>query len=108
MLAVAPNFPQVYELLVEILRNRMVIIYNASFDHRMLLQNCKLHEIEFEAFDTNCAMLMYSQWCGDWDYRRRNYRWQKLPGGDHSSLGDCRATLEIIKEMAASLKKEVK
>ena len=32
----------------------------------------------------------------------QNDRWQKLPGGDHSALGDCRATLAILHEMANS------
>jgi hypothetical protein len=27
------------------------------------------------------------------------YTWQKLPGGDHSALGDCLATLKVIKDM---------
>lgn len=107
MLENAPLFPQVYELLVEILRNRLVIIFNATFDHRMLWQSCQLHKIEFEAFEHNCAMLMYSQWIGEYNTRRDrpgSFKWQRLPGGDHSALGDCKATLEVLRQMAASLK----
>jgi len=33
--------------------------------------------------------------------KRGGYRSQKLPGGDHSALGDALATLRLIKEMAA-------
>lgn len=31
-----------------------------------------------------------------------NYRWQRLPGGDHSALGDCWATLKVLQKMAES------
>jgi hypothetical protein len=33
--------------------------------------------------------------------KRGGYRSQKLPGGDHSALGDALATLRLIEEMAA-------
>jgi len=31
-----------------------------------------------------------------------NYRWQRLPGGDHSALSDCLATLKVLQAMAES------
>lgn len=34
-------------------------------------------------------------------------RWQPLPGGDHSALGDARATLAVLKRMAESASREV-
>ncbi|NJL65352.1 MAG: hypothetical protein HC903_30705 [Methylacidiphilales bacterium] len=48
----------------------------------------------------HCAMHYYSQYVGEWNDYHGNYKWQKLPGGDHSALGDCHATLKIIKQMA--------
>jgi DNA polymerase-3 subunit epsilon len=45
-------------------------------------------------------MHWYSQWIGDWNDYHGNYKWQRLPGGDHSALGDCRATLAVLKQMA--------
>ena len=39
-------------------------------------------------------------YAGQWDDYYQNYRWQRLPEGDHSALGDCRATLEVIRRMA--------
>ncbi len=36
-----------------------------------------------------------------WLPQRGGYRSQKLPGGDHSALGDALATLRLIEEMAA-------
>jgi hypothetical protein len=49
----------------------------------------------------------YSQFIGDWNDYYGSYCWQKLPGGDHSALGDCIATLEIIKLMARSIIAEI-
>jgi DNA polymerase III subunit epsilon len=46
-------------------------------------------------------MLWYSQWVGERNEYHGDYKWQRLPGGDHSALGDCKATLEVIEAMAA-------
>lgn len=102
--ASAPSFPQVYELLVEILRNRLVVIYNADFDRRMLFQCAGRHKVQYEAMTTRCAMLQYARWYGEWNPYRGDYKWQRLPSGDHSSIGDCRAVLALIRQMAASYK----
>lgn len=53
-------------------------------------------------------MLQYSQFVGDWDRYRNAYRWQKLWGGDHTALGDCRATLARIAEMAKGVPSAVR
>ena len=48
----------------------------------------------------HCAMRQYAKYCGEWNSYYNNFKWQPLSGGDHSALGDCRATLELIKRMA--------
>ncbi|MEM7803199.1 MAG: hypothetical protein AAF633_28675 [Chloroflexota bacterium] len=47
-------------------------------------------------------MLRYSEYVGEWNSYRQSYKWQTLPAGDHSALGNCLATLGVIKEMASS------
>jgi DNA polymerase-3 subunit epsilon len=32
--------------------------------------------------------------------KRGGHKNQKLPGGDHSAIGDCRATLKVLEEMS--------
>lgn len=93
-----------------------VVIFNAEYDLRLIRQSLKPHGAQL-AFPTSdrrgcrifpnggsiyCAMLLYSQWVGDWNQRYGSYRWQKLPAGDHSAIGDCKATLDIIRRMAES------
>jgi DNA polymerase-3 subunit epsilon len=46
-----------------------------------------------------CAMRRYAAYVGE-PSKRGGYRSQKLPGGDHSALGDALATLQLIEEMA--------
>lgn len=59
----------------------------------------------------DCAMHAYAEWCGDWVwdyearddeplYRQGDYRWQRLPGAGHRAANDCRAVIEVLKEMA--------
>ncbi len=110
----APDFDQVFLSLMRKIGGRDLIIYNADFDLRAIKNSMKAHRIQL-AFPTSdrrqcriftnggsihCAMLWYSQWVGDWNDYHGNYKWQPLPGGDHSALGDCKATLEVIKTMA--------
>lgn len=112
----ALSFDQLLVPTLKAVGKRDVVIYNAEYDLQMIRQSLRPHGIQL-AFPTSdrrqcrifpnggsihCAMLMYSQWVGDWSDYHGNYRWQKLPGGDHSALGDCLATLQIIREMAAS------
>lgn len=109
------TFDQVFLHLMRQIKNRDLIIYNADFELRAIKNSLRVHGIHL-AFPTSdrrqcriftnggsihCAMLWYSQWVGEWNEYYGNYKWQPLRGGDHSALGDCKATLEVIKTMAA-------
>lgn len=111
----APYFDQVLLPLLRATGNRDVVIYNAEFDLKLIRQSLYPHKIwlAFPSSDQrtriwlnggsiHCAMQMYAQWVGEWHELHNDYRWQKLPGGDHTALGDCRATLAILHAMAAS------
>lgn len=100
----ATTFPAVWNALVEILAGQVVIVYNAAFDQRMLAQTCRRYGLEeiVSAREWSCAMHHYAAFVGDWNQRRQSYRWPKLQGGDHSAIGDCRATLRVLQEMARS------
>jgi DNA polymerase III subunit epsilon len=101
--ATAPTFPEIYPALREILKPELLLVsYNADFDRRMLRQSCEKHNLPgFESL-WQCAMEMYAQFYGEWNSYHKNYKWQPLPGGDHTALGDCRAALQTIKSMAES------
>jgi DNA polymerase-3 subunit epsilon len=98
----APLFPEVYGKIEEIIGGRTIVIYNASFDVRLIRQSLAKHNLvpgELNLDYVDCAMRMYSAWVGEpWPYG--GYKWQKLESGDHTALGDCLATLKLIKKMA--------
>jgi DNA polymerase-3 subunit epsilon len=112
----APSFETVLLQLMKAVGKGDVVIYNAEFDLKLIKQSLRPYEIQL-AFPTSdrrqCkiftnggsihdAMLWYAQWYSDWDESRGDYRWQKLPEGDHTALGDAHAVLKIIHQMANS------
>lgn len=99
----APSFLEVWPEIYKYMQGKRLVIYNAEFDLRMLIQSADAHSntaIAFPCCSWHCAMEMYAAWVGDWNDYHGNFRWQRLPGGDHTALGDCRATLEVIRKMA--------
>ena len=101
MLKNEPEFREVYADIRAVLKDKHVVIYNSSFDLRMLASDCKQVKLPmFPYASSSCAMMIYSQYVGDWNEYHGNYRWQALPSGDHSAIGDCLATLKVLKEMA--------
>lgn len=95
-----PSFPDVYHQIKSILQGKQIVIYNAQFDVGILNSDCSRHDLKRLKIDSHCAMEWYAQYCGDWSDYHGNYRWYPLTGGDHSALGDCKATLLVIQEMA--------
>ena len=103
MVTDAPTFLERYKELARLVANKIVVIYNKAYDLRLIDQSIA----RFSSYPPlvpqrwDCAMLAYSKYVGEWNDHRKDFKWQKLQGGDHSALGDCRATLEVIKKMAA-------
>jgi DNA polymerase-3 subunit epsilon len=89
-------------LIRSIISNRTILIYNAGYDISALDYTATRHDLSPYDLRTDCVMHCYSQFVGEWNDWHWNYRWQKLPGGDHTALGDCIATLSVIKQMAAA------
>ena len=104
MVEQAASFQSAWDTLTRIADGKIVVVYNAAFDRRLLIQSAShlplpepLLPVRWE-----CAMLKYAEWVGEWNNYHGSFRWQKLEGGDHSALGDCVATLDVIKKMAES------
>ena len=98
----APSFPAIYPALAAALRGCFVVVYNADYDLPLLAETCEYHSLPHLPYaGADCAMLAASQWFGWWSYYWQGYQWQPLPGGDHTALGDCLATLEVLRAMKA-------
>jgi DNA polymerase-3 subunit epsilon len=95
----APAFPEVYPALAAALSGQLVLVYNAEFDVPLLLNMFARYQLPPIQFEHDCVMQWYSQYVGEWSSYWGDYKWQPLTGGDHSALGDCRATLEILQRI---------
>ncbi len=103
MVAAAPTFSQVYAELVEQLQEKTIVTYNAAFDRRVLQQGLQCYNLPpLQQVRWACAMQQYARYIGEWNPKWQSYRWPKLTGGDHTALGDCRATLRLLQHMAAT------
>lgn len=105
----APRFPEVFDELRRIISGQTVVIYNAVFDLRLIRQTLQIYGVHSPGIDEDqveCAMLQYSAWQGEL-WPGGGYKWQKLRGGDHTALGDCRATLAVIRRMAGEQEEKI-
>lgn len=86
------------------------LAYNAEFECRILKQNTPLWmDLFFKGW--HCAMFAYAEHYGEWNDHFGNYKYQKLTtackefgiplDNAHSALDDARATLEVVKALAA-------
>lgn len=99
----APSFTDIYPLIIESLRDKKLLIYNINFDISILEYCCNLHNLPILELseESECVMRWYAQYYGEWSYYYKSYKWQPL-NGEHNAIGDCLATLALIKEMASS------
>jgi DNA polymerase-3 subunit epsilon len=110
----APTWPEVWSQVEAVLTDRRVAIYNAAFDVKMLARTHRAHGLPWTFPETNffCVMLLYAQFKGDWNPRRRAYRWHRLEEAGrhlnialpnaHRAQADARLTREVLLRMAAT------
>ncbi len=107
----APEWPDVYRRLVELLAGfRHVVVYNADFDRRLIGQCCAIHTLQPPLARWHCAMKQYAAYIGDRDAPFGDYRWHKLGQAvdhfdlsvvaDHRALSDARACRAVVRAMA--------
>ncbi|KLV03261.1 hypothetical protein ABT56_20255 [Photobacterium aquae] len=104
----SPIFPKVFRQLLEVIENRDLLIYNASYDMRLIRQSMKRYGIDVFPFRTQCVMEWYAEFYGDWNDYHGNYKWQSLTdaayqqGIDisdlkaHRALADCEITRRVV------------
>lgn len=72
------EFPTIYQALFEALNGRLVVIYNADYDLRVLRNTCRRYNLEMPPVQQWCVMEWFAKVHGRWDSYRKNYTWQKL------------------------------
>jgi DNA polymerase-3 subunit epsilon len=105
----APSFAEVWPQIAPLLARKLVL-YNATFDKRLLYQSCARAGLAaaFPVLETECLMWSYAEFAGSRN-RDGDYAWWSLAdacenlgieGGNHSALGDCQASLRLLKALA--------
>ncbi len=97
------RFLEVYPDLLDVLWKKRVVVYNASYDRRVwdaaVGRLGARAALAGELAPWECAMRAFAAYVGERS-KRGGYKNQKLPGGDHTAIGDARATLHLIERMA--------
>ena len=123
----APYWSEIHEQFCNIIKDRTLIIYNRSYDVRLIDQTIKASienkalEQETEDWDKDqsilCAMKLFAAYKGVWDEYHEDWKWQKLTaaahhmnvkteGKAHRAVTDCLMTLGIVQAMGEQATKE--
>ncbi|WP_202638003.1 3'-5' exonuclease [Bailinhaonella thermotolerans] len=106
----APPFAKVLPAVTKALagRRRGVVVYNRDYDRPLLI--AEIDRVRGEGTGVTwakqqvaawrCAMGAWSRYQGEWDDELGDWRRHRLPAGDHTALGDCRATLALLQRIA--------
>ena len=111
--ATAPDFKRIYIQLSALLAAQTVVAYNMDFDARMLEQTARAFGLPpLRIGKSDCAMKQYAKYKGARKKNGRGYIFHKLSAAarqerlelapSHDALGDARATLALIRKMAAA------
>ncbi|HHL2561176.1 TPA: 3'-5' exonuclease [Yersinia enterocolitica] len=115
MVANAPTWKDIHHQFVALSNDHTLLIYNASFDSRLIFQTAAANNCQFSGkkyiFDAECVMKTYAEYFGQWDQKRNKFKWQRLSnaaeqqdvvidGTPHRALADCKTTLGVIRAMA--------
>ena len=88
MVKTARPWPILWPVIRPLLVGRLVVIYNAEFDLRMMQQSHARYKLPWrENLNVLCAMELYAQYRGEWDMKRRSYRFIRLEeAGRHCQI----------------------
>jgi DNA polymerase-3 subunit epsilon len=111
LLADAPTFDQVWPTLWSLIEGKLVVIYNESFDRRMLYQSAYAYRLNLPDFTSVCAMHQYAAFHGETHHYYGGYTWQRLETAcrrfgienddAHNAVTDAKATALIVQALAA-------
>ena len=115
MVANAPSWPDVWEQIKPILSEKIVLIYNAAFDERIISQDCSRHDLPIPELKTECIMQNYAEYQKNYHPYHKDFTWISLknaaddwdiPHHSHRAAGDCTASAELIKNIVEYHKKD--
>lgn len=126
MTAHSPRWSEVRPRVLELLKGRNVVAYNADYDSKMLIKTdersfgrSNAQSSEYVNWKTvawwSCAMKAYAEFNGEWDEIYQNYKFVKLTDAaryfnvltnhPHTAIEDATMTLGVAKGLSDSWKK---
>lgn len=109
----APPFSEVACELSRLTEDRLVLIYNATFDLRLLAQSAGAWQVNLPIIIyASCVMEVYAKFYGEWNRYHSNYTWQSqakaarqlgldVPADLHRALADAQLCRLIVEGMAS-------
>jgi DNA polymerase-3 subunit epsilon len=109
----APSWPAIWMKVRSLLFGRLIAIYNAEFDLRMMQQTHARHRLPWkDYFKTFDIMKLYAEYQGEWDMARRAYRYPSLERAgrqfhiplqnSHRASDDTRLARAVLHKIAES------
>ena len=100
----APTLPEIWPDLLAALEGRTTLVaYNSEFDEETLARDAARYGLVLPNVEWDDLMEQYAAVYGEYSEYWGDYKWQRLPGGSHRALGDCRASHSLLTRMAVSL-----
>lgn len=111
MVAGAPRFQEVAPTIANLLSGRGVVIYHAAYDAPLLRAEFQRCGMALPLCEIRCLMLAYAAYRQMPGRRVGEHKWHRLVDAlaferippahqAHRALGDCLATLELLRQMA--------
>ncbi|MGI6250020.1 MAG: exonuclease domain-containing protein [Anaerolineaceae bacterium] len=107
-----PQWDVVWPQVEPLLRGRVIGIYNADFDMRLLRQTCLANQLPWTLADNQsfCMMKLFAAYYGEWNSRYNGFKAQKLEfagrlcglseQNTHHAADDARLTAELLRYLA--------
>lgn len=108
-----PSFAEMLPKLAKLVKRRLILIYNSTFDLRLLEQSAEAHRARLPSIRAACVMRLYAWFHGERNDHRQSYKWQsqanaarqlnlELPADLHRAAADARLCKAIVEAMAAT------
>jgi DNA polymerase-3 subunit epsilon len=100
MLSNAPTLRQLHPEIQEIVRNKQVLVYNAGFAKKYLILSSWQDGFQIEGINLMDVANYYAMFQGKWIEERDACKIPLISTDDKSVIGDCRATMNALSQMA--------
>jgi hypothetical protein len=95
MVRKSPTIAEKWDDICKMMQGRIIVTYNAKFDREVFHTTSELYGLKLPDCQWHCAMQAW------WAFN--DFPYTKLPDSQHRALGDAKAALKLIQEMASAI-----